>query len=409
LGFSLMVQGSRQFKDFDEYLVPAEKFAHLKLTSELPLVVASGCDQYLDERLSLLEQQLATVNRMAAANDLPDAFITASGLKITPLDAAVPDAARALIDQSAALLPHVKITELLMEVDEWTGFTRHFTHLKTNDTAKEKTLLLTTILADGINLGLTKMAESCPGTTYAKLSWLQAWHIRDETYSTALAELVNAQFRQPFAGNWGDGTTSSSDGQRFKAGGKAQSTGHINPKYGAEPGRMFYTHISDQYAPFSGKVVNVGIRDSTYVLDGLLYHESDLRIEEHYTDTAGFTDHVLALMHLLGFRFAPRIRDLGDTKLYLPKGDETYDALKPMIGGTLNTKHIRAHWHEILRLATSIKQGTVTASLMLRKLSSYPRQNGLAVALREPGRIERTLFILDCCKAWNCAAVFTPA
>jgi len=391
----IWVQGSRQFKDFDEYLVPAEKFAHLKLTSELPLAVPTDCDQYLGERLSLLEQQLATVNRMAAANDLPDAFITASGLKITPLDAAVPDAAQALIDQSAALLPHVKITELLMEVDEWTGFTRHFTHLKTNDTAKDKTLLLTTILADGINLGLTKMAESCPGTTYAKLSWLQAWHIRDETYSTALAELVNAQFRQPFAGNWGDGTTSSSDGQRFKAGGKAQSTGHINPKYGGEPGRMFYTHISDQYAPFSGKVVNVGIRDSTYVLDGLLYHESDLRIEEHYTDTAGFTDHVFALMHLLGFRFAPRIRDLGDTKLYIPKGDETYDTLKPMIGGTLNTKHIRAHWEEILRLATSIKQGTVTASLMLRKLGSYPRQNGLAVALRELGRIERTLFILD--------------
>ncbi|QLD53936.1 Tn3 family transposase, partial [Paraburkholderia fungorum] len=105
------------------------------------------------------------------------------------------------------------------------------------------------------------------------------------------------------------------DGQRFRAGGRAESTGHINPKYGSSPGRTFYTHISDQYAPFHTKVVNVGVRDSTYVLDGLLYHESDLRIEEHYTDTAGFTDHVFALMHLLGFRFAPRIRDLGDTKL----------------------------------------------------------------------------------------------
>lgn len=72
-----------------------------------------------------------------------------------------------------------------------------------------------------------------------------------------------------------------------------------------------------------------------------------------------------------------------------------YPALRTMIGGTLNIKHVRAHWDEILRLATSIKQGTVTASLMLRKLGSYPRQNGLAVALRELGRIERTLFILD--------------
>lgn len=139
----------------------------------------------------------------------------------------------------------------------------------------------------------------------------------------------------------------------------------------------------------------MGVRDSTYVLDGLLYHESDLKIEEHYTDTAGFTDHVFALMHLLGFRFAPRIRDLGDTKLFIPKSNNTYDALKPMMGGTLNINHIRAHWDDILRLTTSIKQGTVTASLMLRKLGSYPRQNGLAVALRELGRIERTLFILD--------------
>ena len=389
------VQGSRQFKDFDEYLVPAEKFAMLKRASELPLAVATDCDQYLQDRLLLLEQQLATVNRMALANDLPDAIITESGLKITPLDAAVPDTAQALIDQTAMILPHVKITELLLEVDEWTGFTQHFTHLKSGDLSKDKNLLLTAILADAINLGLTKMAESCPGTTYAKLAWLQAWHIRDETYGAALAELVNAQFRHPFAAHWGDGTTSSSDGQNFRTGSKAESTGHINPKYGSSPGRTFYTHISDQYAPFHTKVVNVGVRDSTYVLDGLLYHESDLRIEEHYTDTAGFTDHVFALMHLLGFRFAPRIRDLGDTKLYIPKSDAAYDALKPMIGGTLNIKHVRAHWDEILRLATSIQQGTVTASLMLRKLGSYPRQNGLAVALRELGRIERTLFILD--------------
>jgi TnpA family transposase len=332
---------------------------------------------------------------MALANDLPDAIITESGLKITPLDAAVPDAAQTLIDQAAQLLPHVKITELLLEVDRWTGFTRHFSHLKNGEVAADKNLLLTAILADAINLGLTKMAEACPGTTYAKLSWLQAWHIRDETYSAALAELVNAQFRQPFAEFWGDGTTSSSDGQNFKTGSKAQSTGHINPKYGSDPGRTFYTHISDQYAPFHAKVVNVGLRDSTYVLDGLLYHESDLRIEEHYTDTAGFTDHVFALMHLLSFRFAPRIRDLGETKLYIPKGKTAYDALKPMIGGPLNIKQIRLHWDEILRLAASIKQGTVTASLMLRKLGSYPRQNGLAVALRELGRVERTLFILD--------------
>ena len=71
---------------------------------------------------------------------------------------------------------------------------------------------------------------------------------------------TNAQLTNDFAHNWGDGTTSSSDGQRFKAGGRAQSTGHINPKYGSEPGRLVYTHVSDQYSPFHSKLINVGIR-----------------------------------------------------------------------------------------------------------------------------------------------------
>ena len=114
----------------------------------------------------------------------------------------------------------------------------------------------------------------------------------------------------------------------------------------AEPSRLFYTHISNQYEPFSSKVVNVGVRDSTCVLDGLLHHESDLRIQEHYTDTAGFTDHVFALMHLLGLRFALRIRDLSNPRLYIPNSDTDYDAPKPMIGATLNIKQIRAHWDE---------------------------------------------------------------
>ena len=111
---------------------------------------------------------------------------------------------------------------------------------------------------------------------------------------------------------------------------------------------------------------------ATHVLDGLLYHESDLRIEEHYTDTSGFTDHVFALCHFLGFRFAPRIRDLADKRLYVPGKPSQWPALEPLIGGPLNLKLIEQQFLEILRLVASIKQGTVTASLILRKLGSYP-------------------------------------
>ena len=388
------VAGSRQFKDFDDYLLPSATFADRLADGRHGLAIETDAPTYLAERLDRLRAELDLTSQLAGSDELPDATLTPDGLKITPLGNEVPDAAEALKAKAFALLPHVKITDLLLEVDRWTDFTGHFAHLKTEQPAADRSLLLTTVLADALNLGLYKMAEACPGASVARLTRLVAWHIRDETYSRSLAELINHQHREAFAAHWGEGTTASSDGQRYRAGGRGESTGAVNARYGHEPGVLFYTHVSDQYAPFHTKVINATVRDATHVLDGLLYHESDLRIEEHYTDTAGFTDHVFALCHLLGFRFAPRIRGLGDHRIVVPGAASQWPPLAPLIGRSLNTRLIERQFGEVLRLASSIRSGTVTASLILRKLGAYPRQNSLARALREIGRLERTLFTL---------------
>ena len=135
--------------------------------------------------------------------------------------------------------------------------------------------------------------------------------------------------------------------------------------------------------------------EAPHVLDGLLYHQTGLQIVEHYTDTGGATDHVFGLCALLGFRFAPRLRDIKDRRLYVLPGQAVPAVLQPLTGGAVNAGHIEAHWDELLRMATSIRAGTVAASAMLKRLAVYPRQNGLAIALREVGRIERTLFALS--------------
>lgn len=73
---------------------------------------------------------------------------------------------------------------------------------------------------------------------------------------------MNFQNTQPLAAYWGDGTTSSSDGQRFPVGGHGRKFGHLNAKYGREPGILFYTHVSDQYAPFHTKAITANVRDA---------------------------------------------------------------------------------------------------------------------------------------------------
>lgn len=388
------VGGSRNFGEFDSYLLPQQTFEERCQNRDLPLHVEVEPHLYLKEQLAKLSEQLHTAQALASRGELPEARIEKSGLKITPIASIVPETANQLIRSATSLLPHVKITDLLLEVESWTGFSRHFTHLGNGQPTTEPPLLMAALLADGLNLGLTKMAQATPELSTARLSRLAAWYIREETYRSALAALVNAQAGEPLSAFWGQGTTSSSDGQRFKTGSHAANSGHLNPKYGSEPGRLFYTHISDQYAPFHTRVINTNVRDATYVLDGLLQHESALRIEEHYTDTAGFTDHVFALMPLLGFKFAPRIRDLADKKLYLP-ARSSYGVLDPLCAGPLNLPLIQSHWTQILRLAASVALGKTSASLLLRKLGSYPRQNRLALALRELGRLERSLFMLQ--------------
>src|SRR3546814_13549000 len=106
--------------------------------------------------------------------------------------------------------------------------------------------LLTTILADGINLGLTRMAEACRGVTMRQLAWMHDWHVREETYAAALARIIDAHRVLPLAGLWGDGRTSSSDGQFYRAGGRGEAVGDGTARHGTQPAAAFLPHLPHQ-------------------------------------------------------------------------------------------------------------------------------------------------------------------
>ena len=92
------------------------------------------------------------------------------------------------------------------------------------------------------------------------------------------------------------------------------------------------------------------MRDATYVLDGLLQNETELPIVEHTTDTAGYTELVFALFDLLGLQFAPRIRDLGDQRLYR-LGPVGTGKASTLLQGSINRPRILHHWDDLLRVA----------------------------------------------------------
>jgi TnpA family transposase len=91
----------------------------------------------------------------------------------------------------------------------------------------------------------------------------------------------------------------------------------------------------------------------------------------------------------------PRIRDISELKLYSFTKQGEYSKIEGIIQGKINAKIIKENYDDVLRLAYSVKEGKVSGSLIMSKIGSYARQNTLATALREMGRIEKTIFILD--------------
>lgn len=215
-----------------------------------------------------------------------------------------------------------------MDVAHITGFHEQFIHASNNRKPdKEETItIMVALLGMGMNIGLSKMADATPGLTYKQLANVSQWRMHEDAMNKAQAVLVNFHHKLKLSSYWGDGTTSSSDGMRMQLG-VAALHADANPHYGTGKGATIYRFTSDQFSSYYTKVIYTNSRDAIHVLDGLLHHETDLNIEEHYTDQ------IFGLTHLLGFKFAPRIRDLSDSKLFTINKASDYPKLEPILRG----------------------------------------------------------------------------
>lgn len=227
-----------------------------------------------------------------------------------------------------------------------------------------------------------------------EITWKRIFHTRSETYKLAQACITDRHAQHPHAALWGDGSTTSSDGQFFQVSDRAGKRGDINLHYGSEPGSKFYSHLSDQYGYFSILPISATESEAPYVLDGLFDHETDLDIQEHFTDTGGASDYVFGLFALTGRRFAPRLRNLKDRKLHTFEKPNAYAALQEHIGVPINTSLIMEYWNDLLHLAASIQTRAVAPSAILKRLAAS-RNPANSPALRELGRLERTLFMIE--------------
>ena len=203
------VAGSRQYRSFEERLLSKETLQDMLQTGTPTVSVEVDFDRFIGGRRALLDERLTAIDARAKGGLLPDVTIEKGVLKITPIEKSTPPEAESLATRLYAMLPRIRITDLLAEVADWTLFPDCFTHLRTGEVVADNRTLMAGLLAEGLNLGLTRMAEACSIASLSQLAWTFDWHIREETYALALQCLVNQQQREPFSVVFSSGTASS--------------------------------------------------------------------------------------------------------------------------------------------------------------------------------------------------------
>lgn len=308
-----------------------------------------------------------------------------------------PDSLVTLRAKVSGLLPRVDLPELILEVAARTGFTEAFTHLSEH-TARATDLhisLCAVLMAEACNTGLEPLVrDDVAALRRDRLSWVDQNYLRDDTLSAANALLVSAQSRMGLARQWGGGEVASADGMRFVVPVQTVHAGP-NPKYfGTGRGVTWYNLLSDQFSGLNDITVPGTLRDSLVLLAVLLEQQTELQPAQVMTDTGAYSDVVFGLFRLLGYRFSPRLADVGGTRLWRLDTQADYGLLNPISAHQLRLQRIAPHWDDMLRLAGSLKLGRVPAAGIMRTLQVGDRPTRLAQAIAELGRLDKTLHTL---------------
>jgi TnpA family transposase len=355
--------------------------------------------------LAALTTELDQTYRAVAAR-LPDnpaiRFETVDNqqeLVLSPLDKLEePASLVALREAVVARLPEVDLPEILLEISARTGFTDAFTHLteRTARTQDLTTSLCAVLLAEACNTGPEPLIRhDVPALRRERLAWVNQNYLRDDTLVAANTRLVAAQNRVALAHAWGGGEVASADGMRFVVPVRTLHAGP-NPKYfGFGRGVTWYNLLSDQCSGLNAITVPGTLRDSLILLAVVLEQQTELHPTKIMTDTGAYSDVVFGLFRLLGYRFSPRLADVGGTRFWRIDADADYGALNAIARQRVSLGRIEAHWDDFLRLAGSLKLGRVPATGIMRTLQVGDRPTQLALALAEFGRIEKTLHALN--------------
>mgnify|MGYP005606742319 CR=1 FL=1 len=302
---------------------------------------------------------------------------------------------------TAAMLPRIDLPDLLLEVHSWTGFLDAYTHVSGARSAmKDLPISVAALLiAEACNVGLVPVTDpNVEALTRARLSHVDQNYLNADSHAAANAMLIDAQAGVPLARQWGGGQLASVDGLRFVVPVTSLNSGPSPKYFGYKRGLTWLNAVNDQVSGIGAQIVPGTARDSLHILDVLLNLDSGPKPDLIATDEASYSDIVFGVFRILGYRFSPRIADIGDTRYWRAswpgERDSDYGPLNAIARNKVNLAKITDMWPDMLRVAGSLITHQVRAYDVLRMLGRHGHPSPLGQAFAEYGRIAKTIHLL---------------
>jgi TnpA family transposase len=390
----LCIIGSEKFADYREQLVSWDEYeqmvpaygAQVGLPTDRAAFTAST-RRWLEEIARRTDAAFPQNTQVRIENGEP--VVSRSEKKPEPAEL------RLLESLLAGRLEPLNILDVLADTEQWLHWTRFFGPISGHDAKLDdpRARYVLTTFCYGCGFGPAQAARSLQTIDRRQLAWINQRHVTVDKLEQVNTALINAYNQFALPRYWGSGKSASADGTKWDLY-EQNLLSEYHIRYGGYGGIGYY-HIADTYVALFSHFIPCGVWEAVYILDGLLQNQSDIQPDTLHADTHGQSAPVFGLAYLLGINLMPRIRNWKHLKFFRPSRDAVYTHLDALFDEPIDWRLIETHVPDLLRVVLSIKAGRITASTILRKLSTASRKNRLYFAFRELGRVVRTAFLLQ--------------
>lgn len=401
----LNIKYSYRYKTINEYLINKElwKENRAEILQRAGIEKFQNFENTIEKLRKILEKQYRITNRniINSKNEYITFKNDSSYVLSTPK---VEKEETPLVSELFTGQENIPLTEILFDINTSISFLDTFEHHNLKY-AKEKpndNVFFAGITGYGCNIGIKRIARISKGVNENELANTLKWYFSLDNIQSAnnrILSFVNQLDLPNIFKKSSKQNHTSSDGQKYEVHGDSLNANYSYKYFGKGKGVSVYSFIDERHLLFYSTVISSSEREAGYVIDGLMNNEV-IKSNIHSTDTHGYTEIIFGLTHLLGFSFAPRIKDFKDKNLYCfdseskKSFEEKNFKILPDSNKYINVKVIKESWDDVLRFIATIKLKETTASQLLKRLSSYSRRHRLYQALNEFGKIIRTVFIL---------------